>query len=128
MKPILKFRPSLTSTMLEEIYVSLPEGETKSYIHQFIVKINSGITKPGYVNTGLNTIESSLGFPILDSGDSGDSNSNIDKRKLKYNLWLQNPSLLNKNDLELVETYRYENDLLSPEETIQYENKLFGKL
>lgn len=128
-KPILKFRPSLTSDMIKEIYTSLQNGETKDYIRNYILKIDNNLIQPNYVNTGLrNSTINNLGFT------PEEANQNIEpvkidfvsKRTELYNKWLQDPLSITSDELDFVLDYRLENGLMSPDEEADYLNKLMG--
>lgn len=111
--------------MIKEIYSNLPEGVTKNYFKSYIIKIDSGLLNPGYVNTGLNKIENKLGFSDM-SEQSQTKPDFITKRLDAYNKWLQDPLQITESEFDLVQTYRYENSLMTKEEEVEYENKLFG--
>lgn len=129
-KPILKFRPSLTSDMIKEIYCSLQNGETKDYIRNYILKIDNNLIQPNYVNTGIKPkadISSNLGFSQEELESKTESKTDfVSKRLETYNKWLQDPVQITTDELELVQTYRYESSLMTKEEEVEYENKLFN--
>lgn len=122
-----KFRPSFTSDMIREIYSSLSEGETKEYLKGYIVKIDHNLIQPNYVNTGLRSSSKydidSLGFS---QSDPINPINHIDAREQAYNEWLKDPLQVSEESLQLVQTYRYENDLMNEEESNAFESNLFS--
>lgn len=122
-----KFRPVMTENMLRECYSDVREGETKEYLRKFLVKIGAGLTAPGYIPTptnSKNTIANSLGF----TEEAENPFIPYTKRNPAelYNKWQQDPLSVTSSELELIHTYRWENDLMSEEESQEYEKKLFS--
>lgn len=114
--------------MIKEIYTSLQNGETKDYIKNYILKIDNNLIQPNYVNTGIKTSTiSNLGFSQDELESKTESKIDFVSKRLEiYNKWLQDPVQITKDELELVQTYRYESNLMTKEEEVEYENKLFN--
>lgn len=122
-----KYRPVLTESMLKECYTCCPHGsETKEYLRKFLLRINIGMTTPGYIPTPAHskaTVFNSLGF----------AEPEFPKLKLYadwepeklYARYLQDPLSINVEEHEIVQTYRFENDLMSSEEEAEFQKKLF---
>lgn len=118
-----KFRPYFTLSEMEELISCLKESPSPkrlgiaSYLEIFIHKANSGINKPAHRTKP--TIDVSLGF-------TPDPELTIEQ--LKYLAWIKQTTKPNEQltarEIELSKQYRYENDLMSPQEEAEYE-KIF---
>ena len=122
-----KYRPVMTENMLRECYSDIREGETKEYLRKFLVKIGAGLTAPGYIPTptnSKNTIANSLGFteeaekPFIPYAERNPAEL--------HTKWLNDPLSVTSDELELIHTYRWENDLMDATEIAEYEKKLFS--
>lgn len=114
-----KFRMPISAEMLNEIYSILPEGKTKTYIKKYIVKFDAGLINPWYTNkNNIQSVEDKLGFSTEFS--TSESISFSDKRLAAYTKWKQNPDSVSLHEFNLVQDYRCENSLMSPEEETKY--------
>lgn len=113
----LKYRPSLT---IQEINFLLSTVRWSDHPEQaqlcrklevFTLKATHGITQPSHIATGRPSLESSLGF---------ETDAAIETLLAHYAI---NPSRLSKAQLARVTQHRYLNDMMSPEEEIDYESQ-----
>lgn len=129
-----KFRPVLSEDDLRTLYSSCPEGSTKQYLRVFLTKIGVGLVTPGYIPTGTreNHLTNSLGFSQdeLQNIRVGTSpNETADAPDLTdcgvlLDLYQSDPLSLTVAQLERVHSHRYAENLMSPEEEKDYEQKL----
>lgn len=113
-KPNLKFRPSLSLTEIQHILHHLPptgNDALRRKLEVFTIKAEHGIASPSHVAIGKQSLESSLGF----SAD--------DTMAQLLALYQTTPQLLSVTQLTRVQHHRYLNDLMSPEEEAQYEQR-----
>jgi hypothetical protein len=119
--PTPKYRPYFTYAELQEIISALKSRPTPSrmtlikYLDGFISDIESGRRKSNL------TIEPTLAqklelepatpipVPLTISGEAA------------YQKWLTNPSRTTAHEIEVANSYRYLNDLMSKEEEKEYE-------
>jgi len=118
-----KYRPYFLASSIDEIIRCLKLGssdiELIRYLETFRAKISfDAVSK--VVATPRFTIEDKLGF-----GPSPATalSITIDKEHC-YNLWCLSPEKLTMKELELAHTYRYENDLMTPEEEADFEKQI----
>jgi len=115
-----KYRPSLAANEIHYI-ISLCEAdktqpamahELLAKLKLFVAKMKLGIVNPAFSSSSQVhiTLEDQLGF--VDPAA---------KRKAAYEKWKVDPYLCNKQEFAMAETYRYENDLMTPEEEEDYE-------
>lgn len=122
-KSIQKFRPYLTVQQLRYI-VQLIEADNRSEtealklrtakeLKLFLIKSDLGALTPAVVIAEKQSMTERLGLvdPVSD-------------REEAYNLWSRNPMLCTEQQIKQARLYRYENDLMSPEEEAEYENTL----
>jgi hypothetical protein len=113
-----KFRPYLTPPELETIINSLKTTCSNPhlihYLEGFKGKIDLGITSPNLTLTPKVGMMERLGLnePDLDSLTL----TPIDKRLQAYNKWAKDPAKCSPKEIEFCHIYRFENDLMSPEE------------
>lgn len=138
--PQTKFRPYFTAEELSHIISlvqSAPDSEINrrvfSYLQTFAIKINHSIVKPAIELEG--TKKDRIVNLILD--ETTPLKEIYDKKSRAQNLYVlwaaqkNNKSIaaaayvFTPTDLTLIHQYRYENDLMTPEESDQYENELF---
>jgi hypothetical protein len=127
--PKPKYRPALTEDALKELYASCPAGETKEYLKQYLIKIGVGITGASYFLTSpaKPTVEDSLGFTSDSDVSQIEFKSYASQNPAElYQKWLQDPLTITASELETVQTYRYENDMMDDAEEAAYFNKLMG--
>ena len=120
--PRTKYRPYLTLPELDIIISSLKiSGSNPHLIHYlegFKAKIDLGITSPNLTLTPRPTLNDRL-----ELGDTGYSTVSISietKRANAYTKWLSSPQACTAHEIELTHLYRFENDLMSPEEESIY--------
>ena len=120
--PRTKYRPYLTLPELDIIISSLKiSGSNPHLIHYlegFKSKIDLGITSPNLTLTPRPGV-----MERLELGDTGDSTVSISietKRSNAYTKWLSSPLKCSPYEIELTHLYRFENDLMSPEEESIY--------
>lgn len=113
-----KYRPYLSSSELAEIIrcvkISSHNKMLLSYLESFSIKINHGVISPQL--STLPTMSESLELT------SGEFKVTETRSKLNcYLLWKTNPAALTPAELTKAHLYRYENDLMTPEEEAEYE-------
>ena len=122
--PRTKYRPYLTLPELDIIISSLKiSGSNPHLIHYlegFKSKIDLGITSPNLTLTPKLSVMERLGLdePSLDSLSLTPSIET--KRSNAYTKWLSSPLKCSPYEIELAHVYRFENDLMSPEEESIY--------
>lgn len=130
----LKFRPLLSETELIRLHSLVSANflpTDKPLLHKLTklkLEIESGLATPAYVEkeSGGRAIgKDAINALGLDDNSSGPV-SISELREIAYNKWLVNPHLLNDIETGMANEYRYENDLMSPEEENSYENSLFA--
>lgn len=122
--PNLKFRPSLTAGQIEHIIHILSTAGENSPLNQsclkslrmFSLKAQHGIVSPSHLSLGRESLESSLGF----------SHTKTTTVELLYQVWQTHPTTLTPAQLQQVQSYRYQNNLMSPEEEQDYDMKLLN--
>lgn len=82
-------------------------------------KVGEGLVKAAREATPKLSIADKL---ELDSSELGQNHEA--KRRQLYNLWVANPLSLSPDQIEQVDLYRWENDLMSPEEEQAYDEKI----
>jgi hypothetical protein len=115
-----KFRPSMSLAEINYILslAELDDRETTQNIRRavqnkfkiFTTKISLKMTRPGYIAEPRERTED-----ILDDG--------ADKRARLFRLWQEDPSLVTESQMKQIQLYRYENDLMTPEEEEEFENE-----
>lgn len=119
-----KLRPVITNQQLSYI-ISLVESDKSEatrpirieliqYLKLFQVKVNLGVVSASYETQGKKSIADRL----------GDSCTPAERREKAYRLWCEAPHLCTQSQLEDVQLYRYENNLMSEKEESEYEEKL----
>lgn len=115
-----KYRPYFTLEELELISGELKRGGMYSmlgiirYLDTYILGIKSGLRKENH--TLKPSMEESLGIET--------EPSSTPDPKLLYSVWRERPGAISVSELELVQVYRYENNLMSPAEEHLYEQSL----
>lgn len=123
--PNLKFRPSLTAGQIEHIIHILSTAGENSPLNQstlralrmFSLKAQHGIVSPSHLALGRESLESSLGFT---------QDAPVTTVELLYRVWQTHPTTLTPAQLQQVQSYRYQNNLMSPEEEQDYDMKLLN--
>lgn len=117
------YRPVLTLSNIQEILHHLPRTcEAFKKLQLFAFKVNIRINEPNNIPVPRVTVRSQLRNDFRDelSGtDNDEAERKIDYRIVRqeaYIKWKDNPLLCSEHELELVETYRFENGLLSADE------------
>jgi hypothetical protein len=113
-----KFRPYLTVAEIQEIQAALKENPTSArmglvrYLEGYLLKISHGQILPQHTNKP--TLAQSLGFEPA-APQASKSPGEL------YIQWVSNPASIKPNELDLVQSHRYTNGLMSPEEIEDYE-------
>lgn len=121
----IKFRPSLTAGQIEHIIHILSTAGENSPLNQsclkslrmFSLKAQHGIVSPSHLALGRESLESSLGFTTSEP---------VTTVELLYKVWQSHPTTLTSAQLQQVQSYRYQNNLMSPEEEQEYDMKLLN--
>ncbi len=111
---MIKFRPSLTLPEIEHIVELLRKHghhENSEPLHKlnlFILKARHGITAPSHAVIGQQSLEAKLGLAEDD--------------RIETLLQVNNstPKILSPSQLERVQFYRFQNNLMTSEEEDQY--------
>lgn len=122
-----KYRPYFTIPELETISTHLRLGSNPPhnlirYVDKFISDAKEGYRKESHTLNPRPTLEESLGFklPSLDLESSPSSHEiPIEQLMAKYKIFgfLD----MSSSQIKRVQQYRYENDMMSPEEEIVWE-------
>lgn len=126
-KQSAKYRPYLTIQQLH-YFLSLCEADNRTEtetirartireLKLFIAKNDLGAVSPQYTTSPRQSVEEKLGL-ALDSSDP------VTRRKAAYDLWNTNPTLCTQSEIIAATLYRYENNLMTPEEELAYEASL----
>lgn len=124
----IKFRPSLTAGQIEHIIHILSTAGENSPLNQsclkslrmFSLKAQHGIVSPSHLALGRESLESSLGF------STSHTHTKTTTVELLYQVWQTHPSTLTPSQLQQVQSYRYQNNLMSSEEEQEYDMKLLN--
>lgn len=126
--PTPKYRPVLTGSQILHL-LSLCKKELSdeslsciSILAPFEFKLRNGSISPAYSASPRLALADSLGFSEPSVALSKD---HISPAWL-YEEWRTNPGGLNLDQLRVVKQYRYENDLMTPDEEQSYETSLIG--
>lgn len=120
-----KFRPYLTAAQLH-YFLSLCENDqrestfhiraaTIKELKLFLTKYELGAVNPAYTATGRISIGERLGLDMTDPKQ---------RREAAYATWSANPNLCSSEEVKLAALYRYENNLMSPDEERIYEESI----
>jgi hypothetical protein len=121
--PKTKYRPYLTPTELDIIIDALKTvGSNPHLIHYlagFKGKIELGLNVPNLTLTPRPSVMERLG---LDSpmDELAKITIRVLSREDAYTKWTQNPASCTPKEIEQASVYRFENDLMTPEEEIEY--------
>lgn len=126
---IQKFRPYLT---LQQImyFIELLESDTREQTQAlrlkslrefklFTTKVELGAVNPALVSAEKQSVGAKLGLDIAENNKSPQ-----ELREEAYELWSVNPNLCTEQQLKQAALYRYECNLMSPEEEEAYEESL----
>jgi len=94
------------------------KNKTIKELKLFLVKNDLGAVKPQYTPSPRVTVSDKLGF------DDSSAMSKEEQRAAAYELWMTNPHLCTPEEVKQAEIYRYENDLMSPDEEVAFEEKM----
>jgi hypothetical protein len=122
-----KFRPVFTSSqillLLESVklrYETEPTHELKSlysYLKTFSIKIENGLVDSQYTTKSKSSISDDLGF------SEAKLESPLQLRERIYNQYKNTPRIdIPQTVIREFDTYRWENELMTPEETIIFES------
>lgn len=118
----IKYRPYFTGEELGEIIHALKSSPSPKrqgiikYLETFAVKIEHGIVAPSLV------LESSLEEKLELSPPTGLSYQ--ERRQLAYTKWTVNPTSCTPAEILLSQSFRYEEGLMSTEESASFEQSL----
>lgn len=126
-----KFRPYFTAPELELVISSLattsPSSPLIKYLKGYQLKIDNGLLAP-QITTSPSVFEKlGLDDPQIPQLSSHAVSKDLATLKLfSYNKWRDSPSKCTIQELERATLYRYENDLLTPEEEASFEASMKG--
>ena len=115
-----KYRPYFTASELGEVIrcvkVSSQNISLLRDLESYALKISHGVI------TESITLQPTLADSLeLDSPDSPSTDSSLESKRSKaYAKWLSSPQTCTPLEIELTHLYRFENDLMSPEEESIY--------
>ena len=115
-----KYRPYFTASELGEVIrcvkLSSQNISLLRYLESYALKISHGVI------TESITLQPTLADSLeLDSPDSPSPDSSLESKRSKaYTKWSQAPEACTPLEIELAHLYRFENDLMSPEEESIY--------
>ncbi len=116
-----KFRPYFTPAQLAEIIrcckLASSDIALLSYLESFNLKITRDVISPALQTKP--SLESRLGLA------SSTSMPEYSPAEL-HSIWLRDPNFLTPKQLILVQQYRWENELMTPEEARSYEDSLMS--
>ena len=118
--PVTKYRPYLSRAELSEILSALKSQPTSSrlglirYLDGYLTDIDRGTRAPNHT-TKPTFVES------LELEQAEPSSANQISTDLTYLRWKSNPASVSPAELELVQAYRYQNDLMTESEERDYE-------
>lgn len=123
----LKYRPVLTSNQISHL-ISLCKKDLSNdslsviaVLAPFKTKIENHGIMPAYVIQNKPSLLESLGF----ENDNNFSNLSREESTQKaYDRWLQNPDSCNVDELTMVQEHRYLNELMTSEESQDFERNL----
>lgn len=119
----MKLRPYLDKKEIEYIVGLLDQSnnpysfEISSKLKQILLKASVGLVKPTYVRQ-TQTVEEKLGI----------ENKKTDVREIAYNKFSIDPSLCTAEEISQAKEYAYSNDLMTEEESAEYERQFFEGL
>lgn len=119
-----KFRPSFTIAEINYILdvVAADNREATSRLRDNVHKqlqVFSLKARIGAVSAS-HTSKAAERISIEDALDD----SPAQRREKSYQLWCMNPALCTPQQISLAKTYRYENNLMSPDEEEEYESSI----
>ena len=123
----LKFRPVLTARQIEHI-LTLCRSETPltqeslgivATLSPYYAKIQNAGVVAAYNVSDSRKVENKLGF---ETGNTGSSEKIdwIQVRKQAYEKYVQNPNLCSVDELNYAHQYRFDNGLMSTDESEKY--------
>lgn len=120
-----KFRPYFTIEELEEtircVSISSNNLHLLHYLRSFRDKISLGKISPNLsLAPAKKSFTDSLELSDSTSASKPQIVSNETLRQAAYIKWSINPETCTITELSLVQTYRFENDLMSPEEEAEF--------
>lgn len=125
---VSKYRPSLTQEQIVHL-ISLCRKDSSDeslriigLLAQFEFKIKQGAIVQSHAVDVKQGLAVDLGFADPAIHMQGGARS----ANLILELWNSNPAQLSVLELQRVRSYRYENDLMTPEEQLSYENEILG--
>ena len=123
-----KFRPYLSQDEFELIIDLLKDREAnrpsfevstlKFKLMKLMNDVAAGKRTPDSVSKAM-TLEEKLG--------AGKNATPLEKRTKAFEKWSKYPELCTHEELDMVQTYRYDSELMSEEERIKFEDKMNGE-
>lgn len=120
-----KFRPYLTAAQLHyfldlmqtdsRVVTEKIRENTTRELKLFMAKMELGGVNPALVSTGRQTMADRLGLDLTDP---------LQAREAAYATWSANPHLCSAEEKKMADLYRYENNLMDPEEEAAYEQSI----
>ena len=121
-----KFRPYLTLQQIK-YFIELADSDNRSEtealrlkslreLRLFVAKNDLGLVRPALIIADKKTMAEQLGLATATDPAA--------TREQAYQLWTMNPQLCTDHQIQLAQLYRYENDLMSPDEEQRYESEL----
>lgn len=132
----IKYRPALTEDQLKHLYSVCTQSELRTYLRQYLTKIGAGIVEAGYICSGTreNHLSNSLGFStgevqnartVSGSLNTGETDrTTFDDCGILLELYNTDPLALTAAQLERLHSHRYAENLMTPEEEKEYEQRL----
>ena len=120
----LKFRPVLTAQQIEHVLtmcrsetpLSQESIELVATLSPYYAKIQNAGVIPAYSVTDARKVENKLG---IETGSNGRIDW-VQVRKQAYEKYVQNPNLCSMDELKYAHQYRFDNGLMSTEESEKY--------
>lgn len=133
--PEPRYRPVMTAEQIETILsickttspLTAQVISVISTLAPFQAKIvNAGIT-PAYIVKPVESIEEKLGFPPSKKLLDNLGMSPEERRLAAYTKWKDNPVSCSLDEIDLANTYRYENGLMGAEEITAFESSFLNQ-
>ena len=123
-----KFRPYFTASELSEVIRCVKAGSTNMqlliYLESFDLKIKHSVIAPAHIPAP--SLEYRLGLESSSPSDTLSATINQSLINTLHSKFITVPDSLTPSELQIVHKYRYENDLMSPEEEARYEQSILS--
>lgn len=126
--PFQKYRPYFTLRELETLLAATKTVGSSPhlirYLEGYISKITLEETSPALTLTPKQTLADKLGFgPSPAESLSSQGASLSDLKHLSYAKWKISPLKCSAQEIARAQMYRYEHDMMTPDEESEYEKK-----